>query len=207
MSLDPITGSDPVTAYRDRINSLIGMTGGRSYVAAEQTTSSESFAALSTPDLVEDVVVAAGDLLYVWFRAMYKANVDHSEFQITLNGTPIKAALLNTAGSVFSVVDLVGSTGPGNNRYSILGTTAAGLEAVHQPSSTAYAGDNLSAGQALGLQQAKSGFAFNFGNEPLGISVSPGTYDVGVRYRCGGPGSLFAAKERTLAAWTRSFPA
>ena len=184
---------------------------GKSILTAEETvTTSATFASAPTPDRVSGIVLPTDGLIFLACQSMW---------QYISGGAPRAAIFL---GGTECKMAYDGGTAPGimegqlgsSTAYVPLVSTGAGLISGNTGGSD-YTGD-LTTGQIIGLgPNASAGGSFE--NPALGaalpvmpvggvcaIFAAAGSYDVGIRYKTAGAGSI-KVKNRKLWVWTQSF--
>lgn len=189
---------------------------GTTFVASEEarTGTVTAYDWMPTPDRVSSVVVPTNGLLWVIYRAAWKASAAAAG----------RAALFVGSQQVVTG-GRGGQTGPeaeaaisyGLSNYRPLLTCPAGVaslidETAYTPSATSVP---TSVGVALDPSGDSSGLSLEVGGEDLGSAtgsgvfggiwigrIDPGTYDVGVKYKASS-GSV-TAKNRELLVWVTS---
>lgn len=180
---------------------------GKRVIPGIESTTSTSYVALDTSDVVEGVVLPTDGLIFLVYRALWRTV--GAEAAIFLNNTQVKAAASGSAAGV----DIAGSIeNSSDTSYGQLITTPTGLGGT-----TAVSVDAgwATAGQALGLRGnhaiTNGGTYTEDTSMPssgwggvLVIEADAGTYDVGVRFRHVS-GTQTYVKERKLRVWTEAF--
>lgn len=174
---------------------------GKSIIATEQTTTSTSFVALTTPDLVSGVVVPEDGVLRVGFEALWKSSVEvvhqaaifigENQLKIHESGWSaprVQAARLsNTDTGVYHTIF--------SFKGGLLSDNCAGQSVV-----------KVATGQVLGLQGAAesevNGSSVTIGDDDYYggfvdiVGLPAGSYDVGVRYKT--TSGTLSVKDRRL---------
>jgi hypothetical protein len=155
-------------------------------IDTEETTSSSSFTTLTTPDIVENIVVPEGGILFIHYQALWKsavngANVFAAPF---INGTQLNFGVPGAVPTVQQAQDNKGF-------WMFLYSSCNG-------------GGLMSEGEGTGHS--------SFGASPLGLTnlagvpviADAGTYDIDIRFKAAG-GTSVSVKERKLAVYTQIF--
>lgn len=181
---------------------------GKCIVATEEVRSDTAFGTLTTPDIVEDVVVPSGALVLGTYQAMWKESVtDAGRAALFVNSTQVQMA--NAFGAPAGVYATTGGTA---NTYQPLASFPGGL--VSGVVGGAHTGD-VTTGQLVGVSASGAfpGEVYSGTNTvspaiPVGgifviDNLAAGTYDISVQFRSTS-GSV-TAKERRLKVWVEAF--
>jgi hypothetical protein len=186
--------TDPVSALRESITR--GAYGdGKSIIATSESTTSATYATLTTPDRVQSVVVPDGALVAVAYTALVKRDGGASGAAAIYIGEHELLSLVpnSTSGSVEASIQ------PGALWHPVA-TAPGGLIATADP----LAADATKTAD----EPHVVGYVEDVNTNPVGgvcmVSVAAGTYDVSVRFKVAAGGTLYA-KERKLWVWTQAF--
>jgi hypothetical protein len=164
----------------------IGGFFGKSMIATTQVLSSTAaYSFLTTPDRVQNVVVSANGLVAVCYRALWQNSFTISSFASIFIGSN-QMRVPDQAGSGNVVQEIVG--GFFANDDDVLYTTSGGL------ASTSVSGNatDITTGETVGVSGGVNGWCY--------IWVTPGTYDIGIKFRNVGANSV-TVKNRKLWVW------
>lgn len=154
---------------------------GKSIIATEESTTSPTYTTLTTADQVDDVVVPEDSLLFIGYRALWKASVSNAaRAAIFLGANQLKTVTSTGAPTVDDAGANVGTD------FEWLLTGTAGLTSEGAPTDAS----SVVTGMAIPIITT--------------VEIEPGTYDISVQYKVSS-GSV-TAKERKLWVWTIGFP-
>jgi hypothetical protein len=166
-------------------------------ISASQATSSTSYATLSTPDEVTNVVLPTNGLIAVWYQATWQESVNGAaRAALFLDGAEVVAGSAGTGGSPGAFEAAIGISGGVVNRNVVLSSYAAGVASVQSSAAPgAYAGDATTGQAVFGALDLPSGGGY----VPVGgacyVSAPAGTYSVSVRFKTSS-GSVTASNRK-----------
>lgn len=169
---------------------------GKCIIPTEESRSNTSFGTLTTPDIVEDIVLPTDGLIAICYMAMWKESVLNAADATIYIG----ANELQLAHDRFSTTSGI-STGVHSsaaNIYKPLSTTERGLPSSGEPAEGTAYGGHVTTGQIVGFTDGDVVFG-----GPVYVFAAAGTYDVSVQFKATS-GSV-TAKERKLWVWTIAF--
>ena len=168
---------------------------GKSIIATEETRTVNSYATLTTPDRVQNVVLPTNGLLFVAYQAEWKASAGAvtGRAAIFLGANQLKES---QAGTNAAPVAQSAASGGTADQWKPLSTEQYGL--VTASGSVAYTGD-VTTGQALGA----TGEGPTWGGGACIIFAAAGTYDVSIQFLCSS--GTVSVKNRKLWVWTMDF--
>jgi hypothetical protein len=179
---------------RDALNGVSSpakVRSGKSIISAAETRTNVAFGLLTTPDRVQNVVLATDGLIEVWYQATWKDTSNGGQVRIFLGTNEVKVATPLAPG-------LVGTSTPpttATNKYRPLTSYAGGLISYGDATTSDYA-DDVTTGQIIGA----FGDTLPVVGGPCYIFASAGTYDVSIQFNSGA-GTL-TVKNRKL--WVRA---
>lgn len=172
------------------VSSTATVRRGKCIVATEETTTSTSYATLTTPDRVSSVVLPTDGLIFVTYLALMKSSASTGYAAIYVGSN--QASIGRNDGAPVAVEAGVGSS----SYYGLVHTTGAGLSSA---ASSAANSSNVTTGQVVGGPIT----LFPSAGGTCAIFAAAGTYDISVKFKTAS-GTL-SAKERKLWVWTQAF--
>lgn len=176
-------------SFLDR-RTTYGSSRGKSIIAATESRTNTSYATLTTPDIVRNIVLPTDGLIKVAFQGTWQNSVStagraaifvgSNQLKLSTNGTPNPVAQEANGGNV-------------TNSDGSLVTAAWGLMSSNQSS---YSGD-VTTGQVIGVNDTLPAAG------PVYLFAAAGTYDISIQYKSTS-GSI-TAKNRKLWVWTEPF--
>lgn len=159
---------------------------GKCIIATEESRTNVAYGLLTTPDQVDNIVVATDGLLFVKYSALVKSsNINQGQTSIFLSGTQA-VGVSGTGAPVASNGPVFGGTA---DDYDVLYTSVANSPASILELTT-------------GVGQASRGTPIRLGSA-ICFEVAAGTYTVTVQWKAAA-GSI-TAKERKLWVWSIGF--
>jgi hypothetical protein len=183
--------TDPVSALRAGITEHGAWGEGKSIIATAGARTNTAYGQLDNgPDIVEDVVIPDGALLFVAYQALVKSSAAAGSAAIFVGSSQAK-------GTVEDGVPLVDipETNIAGAYWSELSTSPRGL--ISNASNTSDSSFTSGEPQILAVGSLASG----------GVCIidprQTGTFDVSIQFKAAS-GSV-SAKERKLWVWTQAF--